>query len=73
MKKPLQSVETEIAVIAENIRYLRDDVTDIKKKLEDDYVTVAEFDPIKKVVYGLIALLLTGVVGALLAIVINKP
>ena len=36
------------------------------------YVTREEFAPIKGLVYGLVGLLLTGVIGAVLALVIRK-
>jgi len=66
------TTKIDIAVINTNIIDIKDDVKEIKEKLEQDYVTVSEFDPIKKVVYGLIALILTSVVGALVALVIRK-
>jgi len=62
----------EIAGLAKDITYIKGEVTDIKNKLEESYVTKDEFDPIKKVVYGLVGLILTGVVGALLALVIDR-
>lgn len=64
--------KTSIALIAKDIEYIKTDVKDIKDKLESHYVTNEEFDPIKKIVYGIVALVLTGVVGALLALVIRK-
>ena len=36
------------------------------------YVTKIEFDPIKKLVYGMVALILMGVVGGILALVIRS-
>lgn len=69
---PAENDETSIALIAKDIEYIKTDVKDIKDKLESHYVTTEEFDPIKKIVYGIVALVLTGVVGALLALVIRK-
>lgn len=66
------NLEARIEVAIEQIRQLRQDVTDIKNKLYADYVTKDEFDPIKKLVYGVVAIVLTGVMGALLALVVNK-
>jgi hypothetical protein len=64
--------EINIAVINNKLDNLVNSVDEIKKKLESDYVTRAEFTPVQRVVYGLVALLLTGVGGALLALVLRK-
>jgi len=62
----------DLAVIATDVSYIKRDVAEIKNKLEADYVTRQEFDPIKKVIYGLVTLILTGVVGAIISLVIRK-
>lgn len=54
------------------LRYIRDDVKDIKKRLGDSYVRREEFEPIRKLVYGLVALILTSVVVAILGIVLTQ-
>lgn len=63
---------TDLAVIANDISYIKADITEIKRKLDADYVTREEFDPIKKIVYGIVSLVLTSVVIALITLVINK-
>jgi len=67
-----ESQDTQIAVMATDIKYLIREVGEIKKKLEADYVTRQEFEPIKKFVYGLITIVLVGVIGAILTLVIKK-
>ena len=64
--------ETNIDVIANDISYIKRDVAEIKTKLEADYVTRQEFEPIKKIVYGMITIILTGVLGAILTLVIIR-
>ena len=71
-RKSEDVVTASLAVMANDIGYIKTDVVEIKKKLEADYVTRAEFDPIKKVVYGLVGIVLTGVAGAILSLVIQK-
>jgi ABC-type phosphate transport system permease subunit len=44
----------------------------IKENLERDYVTQDQFEPIKKVVYGLVSIILVSVVMALIALVVIK-
>lgn len=67
-----QSTETQIAVMVESVGTIKRDVSEIKEKLESHYVTKEEFDPIKKVVYGMVSLILVAVIGALLALVIIR-
>jgi len=65
-------LEVKIAVIQNDVDYLKGRVDEISDKLDDKFVTQTEFDPIRKLVYGIVALILTAVVGALLSFVINK-
>ena len=44
---------------------------DLEIKLKE-YVTVERFNPVEKVVYGLVALILTAVAVALVSLVIKK-
>jgi hypothetical protein len=48
------------------------DLDDLKRMLRSDFVTRAELDPIKRLVYGVVGLVLTGVIGGLLGLVILK-
>jgi len=63
-----KEINTEL--LNERIRNIQLDVKEIKEILKTDYVTKDEYDPIKKLVYGLVGLILIGVVGALLSLVI---
>jgi len=56
-----------------NIKNIRVNVVEIKAKLDNDYVTKEEFEPVKKLVYGLVGIILLTVVGALLAVIIVQP
>ena len=40
------------------------------KAMEENYVTKDEFEPVKRVVYGMVGLLLSGMVLAIIALVI---
>ena len=44
----------------------------LEARLDKDFVTQREFEPFKKIVYGFVGLILTGVVLAMLALVIRK-
>lgn len=72
-KKNESGLETQVAVIGTKVDNIEEKVTNIEKKLEGHYVTKDEFEPIKKIVYGMVGLILVAVVGALLALVIINP
>lgn len=56
--------------IESDIEYIKITTREIKDRLGRDYVTREEFDPIKKVVYGLVSITLIGVIGAILGLVV---
>lgn len=61
----------QIAVMANDLKYLRNSMDTLDEKISSNYVTKAEFDPIKKVVYTLVSLILIAVVGSLLSLVVK--
>lgn len=54
-----------------DVEYILKEVKEIKDLVSNHYVTKVEFDPIKKIVYGLVALVLTTVFVGILALVIK--
>lgn len=76
MTKPT-SQETRLAVIANDIIYIKEKLKTIDDKIEGDFISreefSAKFDPIQKIVYGLVSLVLISVFGALIGIVILRP
>ena len=69
-----QSDETKLAVMDTKLDNVIDRLFTLDDKVSKHYVSKEEFDPIKKIVYGLVSLILIAVVGALLALVIGaKP
>jgi hypothetical protein len=61
-----------IDVIATKIDYMQRDVAEIKSKLDAEYVTQDQFEPVKKLVYGMVSIILVAVMGAIVALVIRK-
>lgn len=61
-----------IDVIANQIEYIAEDIKEIKEKLNKDFVTVDQFTPIQRLVYGMVSLVLVSVFGALVSLVIMK-
>lgn len=64
--------KVKLALIQQDLTYIKANVDDIKDKMENNYVTQEEFKPIRNIVYGMVTLILTGVVGALLALIIKQ-
>lgn len=71
-QKQQDSIETIVAVILTKVNYIEAEVKDIRTKLEREYVTQDQFEPIRKVVYGLVSITLLSVVGAVIALVLRK-
>lgn len=71
-KQTYLNEETSLALIKQDITYIKDNVKDIKTKLESEYVTKDQFEPIKRIVYGVVALMGTAVIIGILNLVINK-
>lgn len=57
----------------QDVAYIRRDMDEIKEKLDTRYVTVEAFEPIRRLVYGYVAIVLVTVVGAVVALIIRKP
>lgn len=61
----------KLAVLESNMVYIKEKLDDIDKKVSSGYVTKDEFEPIKKIVYGVVSLILVAVVGAVVALVVG--
>lgn len=59
-----------LALLKKDIEYIRKSVDHIESTIKLDYVTRSEFEPTKRIVYGLIGLILTAVVGGLMGLII---
>lgn len=62
---------TKLAVMANDITYIKERIEHIDEQIGDNYVTKAEFTPIQKIVYGLVGVILLAVAGGLLTTVIK--
>ncbi len=54
------------------LEYIQRDIGEIKSKLDKEYVTKTEFEPIKKLAYGMVSIFLIAIVGAIIGLVIKK-
>lgn len=74
------SLDTKVAVILNDVGHIREEIGDIKmdlqeqrKEAKENYIRKEEFDPVKRIVYGLVGLILVAVVGAIIALVVIQP
>ena len=51
---------------------LSEDVKEIKEALKEHYVTQDQFLPVKTIIYGLVGIILSSIVGALVLFVIRR-
>ena len=51
--------------------YIKKDLEEIKLRLDCRFVSIEAFDPIRKLVYGMVGLILAGVVTAVLALIVK--
>lgn len=55
-----------------SIKYIQRDIAEIKLLLDNTYVRREEFDPVKKIVYGLVTLILLAVAGEIINLILKK-
>lgn len=61
-------------IVANDICYIKGDISEIKdavKELSNTYVLRAEYEPIKRLVYGAVGIILTMIVGAMVVIILK--
>lgn len=71
-KGVLTQMAVDQAVMLNKLSNVEDKVESISQKMEKDFVTQDQFEPVKKIVYGLVSVILLAVVGALVGLVILK-
>ena len=59
------------ALLKKDLEYIKLQVNQLREDIHSEYVRKSEFQPVQKLVYGLVSLILVSVVGALLALIIQ--
>jgi uncharacterized protein (DUF2147 family) len=67
------AAKAQAEATSNDMRHMQKDVQEIKEMLNSKFVTVEAFTPVKSLVFGLVALMLSSVVIALIALVVTKP
>lgn len=66
-----RSDETQLAVLQTDITYIKEKLNGIDNKVSSHYVSKEEFEPVRRIVYGLVSLILIAVVGAVIGLIIR--
>lgn len=66
-----ESGEVKLAVMQNDLTYIKGQIKEVNDKVSSNYVSKDEFEPIKKVVYGLVAIILVAVAGAVVSLVLR--
>ena len=63
--------DVTLGEIGRSVKRIESSMEELRRELRDDYITRNEFQPVKTLVYGLVGLVLTAVVVALVALVVK--
>lgn len=72
MDRVPEHLGADIATLSGKVTTAIRDLDELKTIIRSDFVTRAELDPIRRLVYGVVGLILTAVIGGLLGLVILK-
>jgi|WetSurMetagenome_2_1015567.scaffolds.fasta_scaffold1292609_2 hypothetical protein len=64
--------DVDLAVLAADVKNIKETVIRVECLIRSDYVTRTEFEPIKRIVYGMVTLILGAVVVAIITLVVRK-
>lgn len=72
MERIPDDLGASIATLSGQVATAVRDLDEVKRMLRSDFVTRQELDPVRKLAYGVVGLILTGVIGGLLGLVILR-
>lgn len=72
-EKENRTTAIEIAVLIEKVDHINLEISEIKRLLEVEFVRASSFSPVRNIVYGMVSILLTGVLVSLIALIIKRP
>ena len=79
MKPDSTNLQSQVAVMASQVTRMSQDINEIKGDVrqirsdnENHYVTKEEFEPVRRIVYGMVTIILVAVLGAIIALVVRR-
>lgn len=67
----LAVIATEVKNIKETTIRIDNSLVGLQKQIDDKYATKAEVAPLKSILYGLVSLILTAVIGAIMFMILK--
>lgn len=67
----LQRIDERTKQLFQKTSEIKDELDTFKRQLEQDYVRREEFEPVKKIIYGLVGAILIAVSGSLAKLVFS--
>jgi hypothetical protein len=64
--------DVKLAVIQNDLTYIKEKLNAVDTKVSLNYVSKDEFEPVRKIVYTLVGLFLTSIVGGLMVLLIGS-
>jgi hypothetical protein len=62
----------QLALLTQEVSYIKTTVIETKALIEQKYVTKEQFEPVRNIVYGMVAVVLLAVLGGLITLVVRK-
>lgn len=72
LDKDLQDLKVQVAILSEKVTVLTKTFEVTMLEMKTNYVTKSEFNPIQKVVYGLVSTILITVIAGIMALLIKN-
>jgi len=70
--KQSQLTMTTLALVGQDINFIKSEISEIKNNIDDKYVTRIEFTPIARTVYGMVSVILLAVIGAIMTLILRS-
>ncbi len=64
--------DVKLAVIQNDLTYIKEKLSSVDNKVSQNYVLKAEFEPVRKIAYTLISLFATAIVGAIMYLLVGS-
>ncbi|MBU1235091.1 MAG: hypothetical protein KKC77_19560 [Proteobacteria bacterium] len=67
-----RSSDTKLALLLQETEHIKQTVDKLENLISNHYITRNEFEPVKKIVYGMVCVILTAVIVSLIALVVKQ-
>jgi ABC-type phosphate transport system permease subunit len=64
--------DTAFAELAVDVKYIKEKLDKLEGRVDSHFVTQNEFTPVRNIAYGLVGLIVTSVIVALIGLVVAK-